>query len=310
MKKKDEDDSSSSSDSSGEDKISNNLNQSRKLAISNSEYYQVNLENIKFQIYHHKVHIIKDSTDQQYKISQVELKKIEENEIREFIYKIKTNIHSPHKGNNEEILSNDSLQIKLIENALTKEEAQPTIVKLKWAAFTLFITLLSLTIVFLTFFLSSLSTIIINVNYIKYNYRIITNFVASAYHVRELILTRTDWINTNINNIMLRFNETHHLDDYFQETPLSLTQNHSALIENKKINIESILANKSIIQSNLSVSSVIIEANLALFHISTESSLNYNYYSIDCFFFIKNLQNSILKVLYYQAEIYLEVNKF
>jgi hypothetical protein len=246
---------------------------------------------------------------------------LEEVELREMIYKIKTNNLKPQKANVVEMSSNDTLQIKLIENALTKEEAQPTIVRLKWVAFSLFLIIITLTIVFLSDFLATQSNLKTNVNFIKYNYRIITNFVISAYHVRELILlsnpnytnylgSRTEWIDSNIHYIMVRFNETHDLEDYIQSTSLPLSSEHSNMINSININIQTLLANMTIFNSKLSISSAIIEANTALFHISNDPSVNYSFNNLDCFFFLQNVLNSILKVLYQQSEIYKEVKIF
>ncbi len=317
-KKKNKNSDSSSSSNSSDDEKSSNISPSRRLANVNSEYYQVNIENMKFQIYDHKSHTIKDPTDMEYKISQYELKKLEEVELREMIHKIKTNNLKPQKTNLVEMSSNDTLQIKLIENALTKEEAQPTIVRLKWVAFSLFLIIITLTIVFLSDFLATQSNLKTNVNFIKYNYRIITNFVVSAYHVRELILlsnpsytnylgSRAQWIDTNIHHIMVRFNETHDLEDYIQSTSLPLSSDHSKMINSININIQTLLANMTIFNSKLSIPSAIIEANTALFHISNDPSVNYSFNNLDCFFFLQNVLNSILKVLYQQAEIYKEV---
>ena len=201
--------------SSNEDESSNisGISNDKNIAIPSAanvvkikgadEYYKVNMTHIKFSIYNFQRKTTVDVKDWE-RIDQVQLKMTEDHRkkesdgISENDTKEATNsndISIPGQNNISEEQANankESVLIKQIEYALGREEAQPSIAKLRWVAFASVILLLAAGGGLLANVLTSYKTLNENVTIINYAYYLIVMNSYGIYYTRELTLLNSE----------------------------------------------------------------------------------------------------------------------
>lgn len=295
----------------------NGENRERK----SEDYYQVNLSQIKFLIYDYKKEALIESSEK-IKMSQVEFKKSEDyNKKEELIVKelvvskkevLETNEDDPNDSTNKE-----AVLIKQIEYALSKEENQPTITRMRWISFFIFVAFITLSTLFLSMFISSVSLISENIGLVYDSYDLISNTIYSVYHTRELILLnnpkytnfymqREDYIMNNTNALLDIFTGSHDLITNIITTNMPITDANFAILSNSTIQIYILEENLEVKQVDLTLSASFLETNTALYHIANQQISNIYPTSKDVFFYLYNSFNSIYDKLFLHARIFIE----
>ena len=327
--KKESDYSSSASNSesdsysqSNEESVSDkNTNIKKKI---NDDYYMVNLASIKLLVYDFKKESLIEVIDTN-KISQVEEKRNEDHRKKEFIEEKSAKEKNDISGIKEktetedgesESLCKEGILIKQIEYALSKEENQPTITRMKWISFLVFATIIALASLFLALFLKSLGSIIENINLIYYSSTLIINTVYSIFHTRELILLnnpkytniyqdRSDYIKNNTNSLLNLFAVSHQLLTNIITTSLTISTENDAILNNSTITTYILEDDLNIKPIELTLSSSFIETNTALYHLAHQGINDIYPTSKDVYFFIYNSINSIYSTLFKHCAIFI-----
>jgi hypothetical protein len=284
------------------------------------DYYQVNFSNIKFLVYDMKKETLIEMTEWE-KESQVDFKKNED-------YKKKDkddgkNSSSSQKSDkdantDEEVVENgkEGILIKQIEYALNKEETQPTITRMKWISFFVFLIYVGLSALFLALFLNAMSWIIENVLMIYNSYDLIENTIYGIFHVRELVLlnnpqytniyqTAADYVQNNTAIILNLFASSHDLLTSIITTFLTFTDADTYTLNNQTIYTTILQDDLSIQFFNLTLSSAFIETNTALYHIAHMSVSNIIATDKDVFFYLYNSLNDVNDQLFNFGIVYI-----
>lgn len=324
--------SSSKSESISEENSKQNKQRIKKPNKSlNQDYYNVNFSQIKFLAYDFKKEALNEVIDTNF-TSQVEIKKNEnfkKAELEQNFKEIKNqNMDKTHLGiekfnfenkdeNESDALNKAGIMIKQIEYALSKEENQPTIIRMKRTTFIIFIIFISFASVFIVFFLNTLGNIRENTNLIYYSFTLISNTVYALYHARELVLLnnpkyinffqdRSSYIYNNSQTLINIFSASHDLLTNIITSELTISAENNYILNNSTITTYILEDNLNIKGVQLTLSSAFIESSTALYHIG-EKNINDIYpTSIDVYFYIYNSINSIYLGLNKQAGIFLE----
>jgi len=290
---------------------------------ANEEYYIVNISLIKLLIYDHEKDSIVEIKDGN-KISQIEAKKHEDYKKKDPGYmNIRFSKFSPNDQyaeaveEQEDINIKEGIIIKQIEYALSKEENQPTITRMKYISFFTFLIFISIPAFFLTLFLISYNVIIDNISLINNTFTLIYNTIYGIFHTRELILLnnpiyfnfyqpRTDYIKNNTDFLLNLFSSSHSLLSSIITTSLPISQNNYNLLYNTNISTYILEDDLNIKSINLKLSSAIIETNTALYHIAHQDISEIFPTAKDVFFFMYNSINNIYNMLFKQSNIFIE----
>ena len=290
-----------------------------------NDYYHVNMNNLKLLIYDHKSGIIREYTKDEFKVSQVEFKKNEDFRKSDSSEGKKVDDPGFEKENtvlhdeNIETNASESILVKQIEYALSKEEKQPTIIKMKWISIIIFIIILILTCLFLGFFIFVQNDLILNFQMINYSFQLIYNTVIGVFHVKELtLLNNAKYFNYNenldvyskksISILSDNYNNSHSLYTSIIASPLNITYTNQLRLYSEQIRINILDRNQNVKSITLTVSSAFIESNTALFHICNQDLSLINSQNEDVYFYLYNSQNSIMLSLFNQANVFLDVN--
>ena len=289
----------------------------------NEEYFNINLYQIKFLIYDFKKDSLVEVKEQNI-ISQVEQKKFEDfskqNEenpnviINDIIITKKEIVETKEDDLNEN--AKENVLIKQIEYALSKEENQPTIIRMKWLSFFIFLAIITLGSLFLSLFLDSISLINENIKLIYDSYNLISNTVYSVFHTRELTLlnnplytniyqNKEQYILNNTNILLNIFSESHDLLTNLITTNLPITDINDAILTNSTIKIFILEESMKIKSIDLTLSSSFLETNTALYHLANEPISQIFPTSKDIFFFLYNSLNAIYDTLFLHANIFI-----
>lgn len=289
----------------------------------NEEYYSVNMSQIKLLIYDHSKESIVEQLDGN-KISQVELKKNEDHRKKDadlVSNKEHKNSTSDQAQDVDEDIEDmnikEGLLIKQIEYALNKEENQPTITRMKYISFFIFLLFIGVAGIFLGLFLISNYAITENINLIYNTFTLIFNTVYGLHHTRELILLnnpkymniyqeRADYIKNNTDILLNLFSSSHNLLTSIITTPLKISTTNYDSLYNTNISTFILEENFNIKSIRLKLSSSIIETNTALYHIAHQDISEIFPTSKDVFFFMYNSINNIYNMLFKQTQIFLE----
>jgi len=226
-------------------------------------------------------------------------------------------IEKIEEEDNKDSLGKENIVIKQIEYALNKEETQPTIVRMKWVSFFVFVVFIGLGAVFMIFFLNSISDATAHINIIYNAYELIQNTVYGIFHTRELILLnnnnytniyqdQTDYVLNNTNTILSLFQDSHNTESSIITTSLTFTADNTFRLNNHTI-FTSILQDDFTIQSfDLTLSSAFIEVNTAFYHVANLSIGNIFPTVKDVFFYMYNSLNNIYPELFVDGEVYIQ----
>jgi len=311
---------------SSEEELSKPGTKRSGLSIKNKDpngYYTVNFTNMKLLCYDFKSGIIKEYPKDDYKISQVEMKKNEDFKKSDSnsIKKVQeTNEKEKLLVNKEslEITGTESILVKQIEYALTKQENQPTIVRMRWICLIIFVIFLSLTSLFLALFISAENELIQNFDLINYSFQLLYNTVIGVFHVKELtLLMNSRYTNyfENINEyyalsidiLTKNFNTSNSIYTSLISSPLNLSYSNQQRLQNEKIHMFVLdrLNNTRVI--DLTLSSAFVEANTALFQVSKNDISSISSASEEVYFYLINCENSISLALFNQAFVFMDV---
>jgi hypothetical protein len=286
---------------------------------NNDEYYKINHKEYELLVYDFKVdQIVKTNVEY---ISQVEFKKTED--YRQVEEKKLDDPEKKDEKDNKEVeeevtdaKGREGILIKQIEYALNKEENQPTITKLKWFSFFIFVVYITLGAVFLSQFINSINLVFLNINLVYKSVRLMMNSIYGVYHVRELTLLnnplytniyqdRIEYVKNNTDILLQIFDQSHHTNTDIITSLFPLTDNNSFIINNATLNIYIIEDDFSIKSIPLTLSSAFIETNTALYHIGNNDISLVIPTDKDIFFYIFNGNNDMFISLYAQINVYI-----
>ncbi len=308
-----------SKDYSEESSISSG-DKSAKRKLSD-QYFRINFNNIKFLIYDNKKETLIEVTDW-VKDSQVEFKKTEDFKKKEN-EEIKSENNGEKKenleGTEEEVVGDqgkEGILIKQIEYALSKEESQPTITRMKWISFFVFLVCVGIASVFLVFFLSAMSWVIENVGLIYNTYDLIENTIYGIFHTRELVLLNNpkytniyqpnaNYINNNTDVLLSLFSNSHDLLTNVITTFLTFVTENDYILNNKTIFTTILQDDLSVKRFNLTLSSSFIETNTALYHTAHLSISDILATNKDIFFYMYNSLNDVSQELFSHALVFI-----
>ena len=243
-----------------------------------SYYHVKSISAIKFSIYDFKKKKMVD-VPQIKRESQVEYKKKEQ--LPDFssrkVRRRETN--SEHKGEknehnednaNEDEENNqiDAVLVKQIEYALRKEEFQPEIMKLKWISFLTYASLIVITSILLTLFISNIKSTRENLQMISDLHQLISNVISGIYYVRELVLLNNDQYSTSLFSKEASYeNITNSIEDLFKAS-YSLQQNilttSTKMSHNRKNLLLEGTTNVSMIEDDLDTKDIELTVNTAV----------------------------------------------
>jgi PAS domain-containing protein len=309
-----EEDDENNEKSTGKKKASQEHNQ------SDGDYYKISHKEYELLVYDFKVdQIVKTNIEF---LSQVEFKK---NEDYKQVEEKKEDSDPEKKEENEkkeieeevtDAKGREGILIKQIEYALNKEENQPTITKLKWFSFFIFVVYITLAAVFLSQFLSSLGLVTANINLVYQSVRLLINSIYGVYHVRELTLLnnslylnlyqeRSAYIKNNTDTILQIFDQSHDTNTQIITSLFPLTDANDQIINTNTINIFIVEDDFQIKGIPLTLSSAFIEINTALYHIANNDISLLFATDKDVFFYIYNGNNYMFLSLYQQITVYI-----
>lgn len=303
------------------------------------EYYKVDLTHIKFSIYNFSKKMVVEVKNWD-KVDQVEYRTLDEHKathlddnmlITDFDYKDNGNNNNnaiAFKNDNarsntsmalqnENDVNKDNILIKQIDYALGREEAQPSIAKLRWVAFISILVILGIGTAILVILLNAFTTLNENTLIIFYAYQLLIMNSYGVYYTRELTLLndelyiklpseRSTYITSCLNNTINIFTQSHELITYIMTTFLSISPRNSQRLNQHKITttiIEDIQHTNSF---NLSMNTAFIQANTALFHIGHYDLKNVIPSNKDTFFYLRNSLDNIYFGFLTQGEIFLD----
>lgn len=288
----------------------------------NDEYYRINFNNFKFLIYDYKKDALVEVVDWE-KESHVEYKKNEDFKKKDQS-EVKTDSSKTAKEKQEvveeEVNDNqgkEGIIIKQIEYALSKEETQPTITRMKWISFFIFLVFIGIAAVFLALFLNSVTDITENINLVYDIFTLVANTIYGVFHTRELILLnnpkyvniyqqREEYIKNNTDEIINIFTNSHLTLTDLITTFLPLSTVNDVIINNGTIFttiLEDDLTTKSF---ELTLSSAFIETNTALYHVGHQDITELYPANKDVFFYLYNAINDISVTLLVHSSLYIE----
>jgi len=289
----------------------------------NEEYYIVNMLQVKLLFYDHSKECIIEVPDGN-KLSQFEAKKNEDFKKKdpdiENKYTIKhslSELGDDSEEDLEDINIKESILIKQIEYTLSKEENQPTITRLKYISFFLFILIIGMTALFLALFLISNNIINENIILINDTFTLIFNTIYGTFHTRELILldnpkyfnfyqSRLDYIKNNTDFLKNLFSSSHNLLTRIITSTLPISASNFDLLYNTNISTFVLEDNLNIKSIKMKLSSAIIETNTALYNIADSEITNILPTSKDVFYYMYNSINNIYNVLFKQSQIFIQ----
>jgi hypothetical protein len=295
----------------------------RKTQQQDTDWYRVDLETVKFLQYELKKDFIVEVMDW-VKESQVEAKckRPEEGSMKrenedEKVETADGNKESP-EGLEEEAIEQgkEGILVKQIEYALSKEETQPTITRMKWYSFFVFLIYCGFASLFLALFLVSLGVVTENINNVFRSYDLIENTIYSVFHTRELVLlnnpkyintyqTGSEYVTNNTQSLLKLFTSSYSLIIGVDTSTQVVSADDSVLLNNKTITSSILQDDLSIRRFQLVLNSAFTETNTALYHIAHLDISQIFATNKDVFFYLYNSLNDISLELYSRAIIYM-----
>lgn len=298
-------------------RISSRSMKQLEIKQSTEEYYKVLMTNIKYLVYSYKKKVLIEMPNYPKK-SQVVIK-MYDNEYEEKMFKSKKSMAEKEKVPEDEyseVIDKEGILIKQIDQVLTKEEKQSSIVRLKWMTFIIF----SFSIIFDLSW--AIMTIIgntqLNDDFILINdsSELIINSLLIHANIRDLTLLSHDNYSNIIESsveiekemclteILELFHKSHELNLQIITSPLKNLENQDFFNTNT-YKISSIRDNLSVVNYNMTLSSAFVEINTAAFHITKDLTDFYptNKY---IFFYLNNLNNEVYTGLKAQETVFLK----
>lgn len=287
---------------------------------SDDDYYKVNLQNIKLSIYSYAQKTIVEVANYTKK-SQVERKmnqqeddyQTENTQMQTSKSIKKIDLFQDSEKNN--MINQEQLLTQQIKYALSKKEAQPTIIKLRWVV----VSIILFTLLFGSIWLGLLinAKLIIDNNFylIKFSYRLLINCLISHAYIRDLtilqhenytyFLTKDAIKKTIKERLSSLYFENYEAMNYVIINTYKLSKEHQDVLYNHSFTIKVIQDIYNYKALNMTLSSSLIELNIAAFQIINDISL-YTPLNNNIYFYIFNVNNGITMQLEKLSEAYLK----
>lgn len=322
------------------EKESGDLNNIDHSTDKEDDFYHVDITRIKLLVYNYRKHAVEEKTKNQFG-SQVEYAKHskEETTTTEKDLNDKEYVLTRHfndtitpqimaQNNNPEQINNaqNDILLKQIDKALSKQESQPTIIRLGQASTLSILLIYLMGVGFMMFFLISFKNLLENLHIIQESLSILLQMILGQLYVRELILINNSEYINNLNSteeaiekykgyILPLFTATNEKLTYIITTFTPFRESTTLKMSQDNILILSIKDDFSISSHNLSIFSALNEINTALFHVANLEIKQIIPTQTDVYFFMKNSLNSAffgLKDLneMFIEEIYYNVKKY
>ena len=292
------------------------------------DFYKINFSKIKYSVYDFNKGIAIEIKDYN-KIYEVDKK------IQEFLKKkdSQDNSHNENiitkgtiKGRTNNRINNiilltetkESILLKEIEYALTKEDVHESISRFNKISFLVFIFIIGMGLISLFYILSSLSLIKMNSELIINSYLLLIYNSLGIYYSKELILLnnenytnipsklkREDYLNFMYNNTHRIFITSHKLISNIIASPIKLSKDASWKIKNESFIIYYIKNDFNLYESNSTMQISFVETNTGLFNIGNKNINVIIPTDEDVFYFLYNSLNNVGSQYYIQGEVYI-----
>ena len=300
-----------------------------KTGNNSNQYYKVNFTKIKFILYNFKKNAFLE-VEKWDKRDQVEI--VTSNEPkREYIQELTTD-DSMNKtpGNNISEIPNPTFEqdlesqhkalVNQIEYALQKQETQPSITKMKWVSFFVFLLLMSGGVAILVIIIITLNHIEENIKLVRYSLYLLFLNTYEAYYIRELTLlnnenytqipyNRSYYTTKCYNNALEFFTRSNEYLTNLLTTHLSLSKENEFKLNNSTVNATIIQDDYNITKFNITMTSAFVELNTALFQICHIDIDNFVATNRDVFYFLYNSLNDVAVGMEKQVEVYIDQMK-
>lgn len=306
----------------------------KQLYNAYDDYYFVNMRPIKFLVYDFKSDKLVEISDE-FRQSQVEFKKHENFSkpntrlVRKQTKRKKKEKKNEEKKEKEDQINNEYILMKQLEYALSKQETQPEITRLRIVSSINFFIIIAMIIIFFSFMIVSQNNLKDNLNLISNSFSLIINSISGVYYSRELILLnnpsytnfiseRTGYIKNITDNLQNLFSNSSDLynnilikeisvnDELGSNVQANSTTDVFSLSYEDNINIRVMQDNMQYKQIESTLDSAFNEANTAQYHIAITDISEISPKNKDAYFYIFNTMNSILQKFYQRGFIYVE----
>ena len=258
--------------------------------IEEEKMYHVNITRIKLYVYNYKKNTIEEKVTTELG-SQVEYAI---NNKEELPYEKENRINRLYtkKGNtnpNQEMIDREKtkelekkrsneLLLKQIDKALSKQESQPSIVRLGQISLLTIIIIFGIGVGFLLFFIFTFRNLLENLKIIQESLSIITNLIFGQFYVRELVLINHKGYTNNLNSreesaikyknyLVPIFDSTHSRLNYIITTFTPFRSSTLSKVTVNDIVITGLKDDYSVSDYQLSILPALLEINTALYHV-------------------------------------------
>lgn len=292
---------------------------------NSNQYYKVDFSKIKFILFNFKKNAFLE-VEKWDKRDQVEI--VTSNEPKkEYLQELTTeDSMNQTTGKNISEVSNSSFDqdlesqhkalVSQIEYALQKQETQPSITKMKWVSFLVFILLMGGGVALLVTIIISLNHIEENMRLVRYSLYLLFLNTYEAYYIRELTLlnnenytqipyNRSYYTTRCFNNALNLFTSSNEYLTNLLTSHLSLSKENEFILNNSTLNATIIQDDFNISKFNITMTSAFVEVNTALFQICHINIDNLVATNRDVFYFLYNSLNDVAFGMETQVEVYI-----
>ena len=311
--------------------VQNVLNNSNSNTVNkpDDDFYKINFSKIKYSVYDFNKGIAIELKDYN-KVYEVEKK------IQEFIKKrdSQDNSHNENiinkgtlKGRTNNKINNiillpetkESILLKEIEYALTKEDVHESITRFNKISLLVFILIIGIGFISLYYILYSIKLIKMNSELIINSYLLLIYNSLGIYYTKELVLlnnenytnlptknTREEYLDFIYYNTRRIFFTSHQLISTTIASPIKLSKETSWAIKNESFIICYIKNDLNLYESNSTMLVSFVETNTGLFNIGNKNLSLIIPTDEDVFFFLYNSLNNVGNQYYIQGEIFIK----
>ena len=291
------------------------------------EYYKIDFSKIKFSVFDYNQGIPIEVKDYNY-VYQIDKKiqefiKKRENEEKNISEKL-SNRGMTVKGNSTHKIgylviseTQESILLKEIEYALTKEDVDISISKFNKISVLVFILIIGIGCIALFYILYSIKIIKMNSQLIMNSYLLILYNCRGIYYTKELILLN----NENYTEIPSKKSRNEYLNDIYNTTheicfkshklisnsiasPIKLSSNAYWMIKNESFITRNIRSDFNLSETNNTMESAFVETNSALFNIGNKNISLIIPTDEDVYFYLHNSLNNVGTQYYHRGEIF------
>ena len=310
------------------------------------DFYHVDITKIKLLVYNYRKHAVEERAKNQFG-SQVDYAKhskedttTTEKDPNDKEYMLNHHFNdtiTPQimaQNSNQEQINNaqNEILLKQIDKALSKQESQPTIIRLGQASVLSILLIYLMGIGFMMFFLITFKNLLENLHIIQESLTILLQMILGQLYVRELILINNSEYTNNLHStedaiekykryLLPLFTATNEKLTYIITTFSPFRESTLLKLSQDNILVSAIKDDFSITSHNLSIFSALNEINTALFHVVNLDISKIIPTQTDVYFFMTNSLNSaffglkdlnslFIEELYYNVKKYQETTGF